>query len=81
MGDPQDPLPLPCEHIYCLGCIKQWLSPGQMFCPLCLEPVSDDFPLFPSDEIRYIYILKRKCFVLHIALTLGRQTLNLVWEM
>ncbi|XP_020560953.1 E3 ubiquitin-protein ligase RNF213 isoform X3 [Oryzias latipes] len=52
MGDPQDPLPLPCEHIYCLGCIKQWLSPGQMFCPLCLEPVSDDFPLFPSDEIR-----------------------------
>uniref|UniRef100_A0A8C7Y3G1 RING-type E3 ubiquitin transferase n=1 Tax=Oryzias sinensis TaxID=183150 RepID=A0A8C7Y3G1_9TELE len=62
MGDPQDPLPLPCDHIYCLGCIKQWLSPGQMFCPLCLDPVSDDFPLLPSDEIRYIYILKRKCF-------------------
>ncbi|RVE69570.1 hypothetical protein OJAV_G00079000 [Oryzias javanicus] len=42
---------LPCEHIYCLGCIKQWLTPGQMFCPLCLEQVNDDFQLLPSDEI------------------------------
>ncbi|XP_035510465.1 E3 ubiquitin-protein ligase rnf213-alpha [Morone saxatilis] len=54
MGDPQDPLCLPCEHIYCVACIKQWLVPGQMYCPLCMQPVKDDFPLFPSDDIRIL---------------------------
>uniref|UniRef100_A0A8C4HAD0 RING-type E3 ubiquitin transferase n=1 Tax=Dicentrarchus labrax TaxID=13489 RepID=A0A8C4HAD0_DICLA len=54
MGDPQDPLCLPCEHIYCVACIKQWLCPGQMYCPLCMQPVKDDFPLFPSDDIRIL---------------------------
>uniref|UniRef100_A0A3Q3QBR1 RING-type domain-containing protein n=1 Tax=Monopterus albus TaxID=43700 RepID=A0A3Q3QBR1_MONAL len=39
MGDPQDPLCLPCEHIYCVACIRQWLVPGQMYCPLCKQPV------------------------------------------
>uniref|UniRef100_A0AAX7TSP4 RING-type E3 ubiquitin transferase n=1 Tax=Astatotilapia calliptera TaxID=8154 RepID=A0AAX7TSP4_ASTCA len=52
MGDPQDPLCLPCEHIYCVACIKMWLVPGQMYCPLCMQPVNDDFPLVPSDDIR-----------------------------
>ncbi|XP_070836494.1 E3 ubiquitin-protein ligase rnf213-alpha [Chaetodon trifascialis] len=52
MGDPQDPLCLPCEHIYCVACIKQWLGPGQMYCPLCMQPVNDDFPMVPSNTIR-----------------------------
>ncbi|KAM6905305.1 E3 ubiquitin-protein ligase rnf213-alpha-like [Xenentodon cancila] len=52
MGDPQDPLRLDCEHIYCLACIKQWLGPGQMYCPLCMQPVADDFSMVPSEEIR-----------------------------
>ncbi|XP_061567178.1 E3 ubiquitin-protein ligase rnf213-alpha [Cololabis saira] len=52
MGDPQDPLSLGCEHIYCLACIKQWLVPGQMYCPLCMQPVEEDFPMVPSDDIR-----------------------------
>ncbi|CAI5675491.1 unnamed protein product [Oreochromis niloticus] len=52
MGDPQDPLCLPCEHIYCVACIKKWLVPGQMYCPLCMQPVNDDFPLVPSNDIR-----------------------------
>ncbi|XP_063327964.1 E3 ubiquitin-protein ligase rnf213-alpha [Pelmatolapia mariae] len=52
MGDPQDPLCLPCEHIYCVACIKTWLVPGQMYCPFCMQPVNDDFPLVPSDDIR-----------------------------
>uniref|UniRef100_A0A3Q2E155 RING-type E3 ubiquitin transferase n=1 Tax=Cyprinodon variegatus TaxID=28743 RepID=A0A3Q2E155_CYPVA len=41
MGDPQDPLCLSCKHIYCVACIKKWLIPGQMFCPLCIEPVQE----------------------------------------
>ncbi|XP_016095221.1 E3 ubiquitin-protein ligase rnf213-alpha-like isoform X1 [Sinocyclocheilus grahami] len=52
MGDPQDPLSLPCDHIYCLTCIKQWLGPGQMHCPLCVQEVPDGFVLKASDEIR-----------------------------
>ncbi|XP_040012185.1 E3 ubiquitin-protein ligase rnf213-alpha isoform X2 [Xiphias gladius] len=52
MGDPQDPLCLPCEHIYCVACIKQWLGPGQMYCPLCMQPVDENFPMVPSDAIR-----------------------------
>ncbi|XP_070779019.1 E3 ubiquitin-protein ligase rnf213-alpha [Enoplosus armatus] len=54
MGDPQDPVGLPCEHIYCMACIKQWLGPGQMYCPLCIQPVPDNFPLVPSDAIRIL---------------------------
>ncbi|XP_026134867.1 E3 ubiquitin-protein ligase rnf213-alpha-like isoform X3 [Carassius auratus] len=52
MGDPRDPLSLPCDHIYCLTCIKQWLVPGQMHCPLCVQEVPDNFELKPSEEIR-----------------------------
>ncbi|XP_034566958.1 E3 ubiquitin-protein ligase rnf213-alpha [Notolabrus celidotus] len=51
MGDPQNPICLPCEHMYCLICIKQWLGPGQMYCPLCMQPVRDDFPMVPSGDI------------------------------
>lgn len=56
MGDPQDPLCLPCEHIYCVACIKMWLGPGQMYCPLCIQPVPDDFPIVPSDDIRLVTV-------------------------
>ncbi|XP_036409284.1 E3 ubiquitin-protein ligase rnf213-alpha isoform X2 [Megalops cyprinoides] len=52
MGDPQDPASLPCDHIYCLDCIRQWLIPGQMFCPLCIQEVPDDFQLRVSEDIR-----------------------------
>lgn len=54
MGDPQNPLCLPCDHIYCVACIKQWLVPGQMYCPLCMQPVDDDFPLVSSDAMRVL---------------------------
>ncbi|XP_060883381.1 E3 ubiquitin-protein ligase rnf213-alpha isoform X2 [Labrus mixtus] len=54
MGDPQHPLCLPCEHMYCLACIKKWLIPGQMYCPLCMQQVEEAFPLVPSDEMRIL---------------------------
>ncbi|CAL8311059.1 unnamed protein product [Arctogadus glacialis] len=53
MMDPQDPLSLPCDHIYCVACIKQWLGPGQMYCPLCMQPVPEDFSTTPSEELRF----------------------------
>ncbi|XP_028841461.1 LOW QUALITY PROTEIN: E3 ubiquitin-protein ligase rnf213-alpha-like [Denticeps clupeoides] len=59
MGDPKDPLSLPCEHIYCLRCIRKWMLPGQMYCPLCIQPVPDDFELVPSAEIQSLVDLNR----------------------
>ncbi|KAI9999585.1 hypothetical protein NQD34_018379 [Periophthalmus magnuspinnatus] len=41
-----------CEHIYCLNCIRQWLVPGQMYCPYCKQPVNDDFTVISSNAIR-----------------------------
>ncbi|XP_049324067.1 E3 ubiquitin-protein ligase rnf213-alpha isoform X2 [Astyanax mexicanus] len=52
MGDPQNPLSLPCDHIYCQVCIRQWLIPGQMYCPLCMQGVDDNFDFRPSKHIQ-----------------------------
>uniref|UniRef100_W5N459 RING-type E3 ubiquitin transferase n=1 Tax=Lepisosteus oculatus TaxID=7918 RepID=W5N459_LEPOC len=54
LGEPTDPLCLPCEHIYCLVCIKQWLLPGQMYCPLCMVEVPQNFELKVSEDIRHL---------------------------
>ncbi|XP_030645560.1 E3 ubiquitin-protein ligase rnf213-alpha-like [Chanos chanos] len=54
MGEPQEPLSLPCDHIYCLACIKKWLIAGQMYCPLCKQPVPDDFDLMPLENTRIL---------------------------
>ncbi|KAJ8345993.1 hypothetical protein SKAU_G00301860 [Synaphobranchus kaupii] len=51
-GDPQDPLSLPCDHIYCLACIRRWLMPGQMYCPLCKDELPDDYNPTASKDIR-----------------------------
>ncbi|XP_029997116.1 E3 ubiquitin-protein ligase rnf213-alpha-like isoform X2 [Sphaeramia orbicularis] len=54
MTDAHDPLCLPCQHIYCVNCIRQWLVPGQMYCPLCMQPVGEDFPIVPSEAVRIL---------------------------
>ncbi|XP_066560678.1 E3 ubiquitin-protein ligase rnf213-alpha [Amia ocellicauda] len=60
LGDPQDPLCLPCQHIFCLACIKQWMIPGQMYCPLCMKEVPDDFHFKVSEDIRLVIQLNAK---------------------
>ncbi|XP_061556782.1 E3 ubiquitin-protein ligase rnf213-alpha isoform X1 [Phycodurus eques] len=52
-GDPQDPISLPCEHIFCASCIKRCLVPCQMHvCPDCKQAVPDDFNPVPSEDLR-----------------------------
>uniref|UniRef100_H0WTB7 E3 ubiquitin-protein ligase RNF213 n=1 Tax=Otolemur garnettii TaxID=30611 RepID=H0WTB7_OTOGA len=52
LGDAQDPVCLPCDHVYCLPCIQAWLIPGQMMCPYCLTDLPDTFSLTASQEHR-----------------------------
>ncbi|XP_048222860.1 E3 ubiquitin-protein ligase RNF213 [Perognathus longimembris pacificus] len=52
LGDPRDPVCLPCGHVYCLPCIRSWLVPGQLQCPDCLTDLPDDFSLTVSQEHR-----------------------------
>lgn len=54
MEDPQGPLGLPCDHIYCQACLKQWLKPHQMVCPICKQPVNDDFQIVPSEAVQSV---------------------------
>ncbi|XP_035293735.1 E3 ubiquitin-protein ligase RNF213 isoform X3 [Cricetulus griseus] len=52
LEDAQDPVCLPCDHVYCLRCIKTWLVPGQMACPYCLTDLPDKFSPTVSQEHR-----------------------------
>ncbi|XP_042525946.1 E3 ubiquitin-protein ligase RNF213 [Dipodomys spectabilis] len=52
LGDAQDPVCLPCDHVYCLPCIQTCLTPGQMQCPYCLTELPDDFSPTVSQEHR-----------------------------
>ncbi|XP_047401153.1 E3 ubiquitin-protein ligase RNF213 isoform X1 [Sciurus carolinensis] len=52
LGDARDPVCLPCDHVYCLPCIRKWLVPGQMTCPYCLTDLPDEFSLTVSQEHR-----------------------------
>ncbi|KAF4115229.1 hypothetical protein G5714_002718 [Onychostoma macrolepis] len=75
-GDPQDPLSLPCDHIYCLTCIKQWLVLREMICPLCRHEVPDDFELKSSETIQGLVIqnalFRKRCnaFFIHLVSTI-----------
>ncbi|XP_034144887.1 E3 ubiquitin-protein ligase rnf213-alpha isoform X2 [Esox lucius] len=49
-GEPHDPVDLPCQHIFCLICVRECLNIGQMYCPMCKQELPDDFEIKVSDE-------------------------------
>ncbi|XP_056361664.1 E3 ubiquitin-protein ligase RNF213 [Oenanthe melanoleuca] len=51
LGEPKDPVCLPCNHVFCHKCISQWLVPAQMHCPYCRVAV-EDVELTVSEELR-----------------------------
>ncbi|XP_069055826.1 E3 ubiquitin-protein ligase RNF213 isoform X2 [Pleurodeles waltl] len=51
LGDPEPPILLPCNHMYCGDCIKQWLTTRQMNCPLCKIQLPDDYCVTVSKEL------------------------------
>ncbi|XP_065845291.1 E3 ubiquitin-protein ligase rnf213-alpha-like isoform X3 [Oscarella lobularis] len=55
----RDPVKLPCRHVYCLSCIRQWMDPERIAklnlhsanCPLCESELSSDFQLAVSSQL------------------------------
>ncbi|XP_011788597.1 PREDICTED: E3 ubiquitin-protein ligase RNF213 [Colobus angolensis palliatus] len=54
LGDAQDPVCLPCDHVYCLRCLRAWFAPGQMMCPYCLTDLPDKFSPTVSQGYREV---------------------------
>ncbi|CAK6972178.1 E3 ubiquitin-protein ligase rnf213-alpha-like isoform X5 [Scomber scombrus] len=52
LREPQDPVELPCHHIYCLTCIRESLDAGQTSCPFCRQELPNDFQPHESEDIR-----------------------------
>ncbi|XP_054702200.1 E3 ubiquitin-protein ligase RNF213 isoform X2 [Grus americana] len=51
LGEPKDPVCLPCYHVFCQKCIRMWLVPAQMHCPYC-RVAMEDVNLNVSEELR-----------------------------
>lgn len=56
-GELKDPVELCCSHAFCEKCIRSWLIPAHMHCPLCRVAVEDD-NLTVNKELRYSYLCK-----------------------
>ncbi|XP_032428579.1 E3 ubiquitin-protein ligase rnf213-alpha-like isoform X2 [Xiphophorus hellerii] len=52
MAEPEEPVDLPCHHMFCLTCIKESLNAGNTSCPTCRQDLPDGFQLCVSEEIR-----------------------------
>ncbi|CAB1317918.1 unnamed protein product [Coregonus sp. 'balchen'] len=52
MGEPHDPVDLPCHHMFCLTCVRGCLNTGQMYCPVCKHELPDDFQVKVSEDVR-----------------------------
>uniref|UniRef100_A0A8C2YVV7 Ring finger protein 213 n=1 Tax=Cyclopterus lumpus TaxID=8103 RepID=A0A8C2YVV7_CYCLU len=58
MREAQDPVGLPCHHIYCLTCIRACLDAGQAFCPHCRQQL----PNGGVAMVFFIDLLSTVCF-------------------
>ncbi|XP_028940022.1 E3 ubiquitin-protein ligase RNF213, partial [Antrostomus carolinensis] len=64
LGEPKDPVCLPCYHVFCQKCISTWLVPSQMHCPYCrvaMEDVNLDVSVELRDAIARNALFRQRC--------------------
>ncbi|XP_074703437.1 E3 ubiquitin-protein ligase RNF213 isoform X1 [Strix aluco] len=64
LGEPKDPVCLPCCHVFCQKCIRTWLVPAQMHCPYCKVAVGDvdlDVSVELRDAIAKGALFRQRC--------------------
>ncbi|KAM9311530.1 E3 ubiquitin-protein ligase RNF213 [Gastrophryne carolinensis] len=49
---PSEPVCLDCNHVFCQGCLKQWLDTRNTTCPMCKAQLPEPFIPTVSIEIR-----------------------------
>ncbi|XP_055509816.1 E3 ubiquitin-protein ligase rnf213-alpha isoform X2 [Leucoraja erinacea] len=71
-GELNNPVLLPCNHLYCLNCIKQWFASGDVYCPCCRTAVANDYVPEASEEISEavskVILFRKRCDAFFIAL-------------
>ncbi|KAM3618897.1 uncharacterized protein V6R79_000067 [Siganus canaliculatus] len=52
LTEPQDPVKVPCDHIFCSTCLEETRAAGTNSCPTCRQQIPDDFQPCVSEELR-----------------------------
>ncbi|KAJ3607854.1 hypothetical protein NHX12_024905, partial [Muraenolepis orangiensis] len=51
LSELKDPCLLPCEHVICMPCVLEWVSPDRRFCPKCRTDLPPDHQLTVSPDV------------------------------
>ncbi|XP_077330450.1 E3 ubiquitin-protein ligase RNF213-like isoform X3 [Lithobates pipiens] len=49
--EPNEPVCLNCDHVFCQSCLRQWLDTGKSTCPMCNMQLPEPFVMVVSTEI------------------------------
>ncbi|XP_065826351.1 E3 ubiquitin-protein ligase RNF213-like isoform X2 [Oscarella lobularis] len=47
----KEPVELPCRHIFCLQCVRDWITEERRTCPTCRDVVPQQFDFRPSEKL------------------------------
>ncbi|XP_056152727.1 E3 ubiquitin-protein ligase rnf213-beta [Lampris incognitus] len=54
LSEPKESCQLPCEHVFCLPCVQQWIQTGRQCCPKCRADLPPNFQLSASRAIKAV---------------------------